>query len=687
MRLLNTETGQFCFFNSHRDVQYAILSHVWSADGEQSFQDLRAIQDSLVPTTGLGPTFLWLLGLIWIHLLCCLAEITDSLRILFLSTLRCEGARACPVTWLKIWSEHFRRVAMDARRRTHSILYHRGSRVSAKVQDACAVARADGFRYIWIDSCCIDKTSSAELSEAINSMYMWYRNAVVCYAWLADVPCLSDENDPHAPDSLFRNSKWFTRGWTLQELIAPPTVVFLSALWNPIGTRASLGDTIHEITNINVRILKGDPEKPIASVSVAERMSWAARRKTTRIEDEAYALMGLFDVSFAIVYGEGRRAFVRLQEAILRQSPDSSLLAWGRPHLQTMRPTPERDDPERGTTPPALRFWNWQHVHEWSPDEPNPYTFFAFSPLDFEDCVSIRSVSHNEYIRRLNMDIPFPEYSVSPHGVRTTLPLLPVSLCFPNDFISALPIATVYFLVILPCERLTDGSKSVGELMALVCEEINRPYYGNDPPPPRSCMQLAGGSYLAMAGRQIQSPCRVVTLTADNLAQWRPHVRMKTIHIPSLFPYYHSRFHSAESFSIRGPTVVLRLYSWCENAIRGHGYTLGPSSRALANAALAADAVHVLTMSKGDDAHLRIQLGPCHLQMLHVPVVVTALHDEIDSSPGARYQGKAAAHRFWECVFSTRSGVRQTLRFTLQIVRGAEQGDREWFLSYELMPI
>ncbi|KAI0643998.1 heterokaryon incompatibility protein-domain-containing protein, partial [Trametes meyenii] len=196
--------------------------------------------------------------------------------------------------------------------------------ISDKILKCCAFARANGYRYLWVDTCCIDKTSSAELTEAINSMAEWYTRAAVCYAYLHDVEY--GEN-PKAHNSSFRRSKWFTRGWTFQELLFPDTVIFLSSNWRMIGTKALLSQPIFEITGILTDVLLH--ERPLSSVSVAARMSWASRRQTTRVEDEAYCLLGIFGVYIPTIYGEGRHAFVRLQEEILRRIPDQTLFAWG----------------------------------------------------------------------------------------------------------------------------------------------------------------------------------------------------------------------------------------------------------------------------------------------------------------------------------------------------------------------
>ncbi|RCI10713.1 hypothetical protein L249_5156 [Ophiocordyceps polyrhachis-furcata BCC 54312] len=193
----------------------------------------------------------------------------------------------------------------------------------AKIRYSAVQAVADNLEWIWIDSCCIDKSSSAELSEAINSMYAWYKNSEVCYAYLSDVSATVDTSNT---DGDFARCRWFTRGWTLQELLAPADLVFYSQDWVMIGEKTTLCRPLSIITGIDEGILTG--ARALESASIAKRMSWAAHRRTTRPEDVAYCLMGLFDVNMPMLYGEGQRAFLRLQEEIMKQSDDQSLFAW-----------------------------------------------------------------------------------------------------------------------------------------------------------------------------------------------------------------------------------------------------------------------------------------------------------------------------------------------------------------------
>lgn len=226
----------------------------------------------------------------------------------------------------------------------HELDKARQKRGFEKISNCCRQAARDGYEWAWIDSCCINKSSSVELSEAINSMFNWYRRSTICYAFLDDVVCRgahSWEWDEAIPRS-FELSRWFTRGWTLQELIAPRGVEFYNASWDEIGTKASLAPAISLITGVPVDVLE---DTDLTKCPAAEVMSWASGRQTTRIEDRAYSLLGLFNISMPLLYGEGTSAFRRLQEEILKATGDYTLFAWE-------------------------QFWNVdRHFHASSPDD------------------------------------------------------------------------------------------------------------------------------------------------------------------------------------------------------------------------------------------------------------------------------------------------------------------------------
>ncbi|KAH8684285.1 heterokaryon incompatibility protein-domain-containing protein [Tricladium varicosporioides] len=201
---------------------------------------------------------------------------------------------------------------------------------ATKIKYVSSYCKEQGFHYVWIDTCCIDKSSSAELSEAINSMYGWYEGSVVCYAYLEDVeyaPIMHVSASLENKYKAIRKSRWFNRGWTLQELIAPKEISFFNRQWRYLGSKGGLSPLLSNITTIPEDVLV-EPEKR-RDFSVARKMTWAAKRQTTRIEDVAYSLLGIFDVNMPLLYGEGQKAFTRLQEEILKETDDQSLLAWG----------------------------------------------------------------------------------------------------------------------------------------------------------------------------------------------------------------------------------------------------------------------------------------------------------------------------------------------------------------------
>ncbi|EEU35789.1 uncharacterized protein NECHADRAFT_44368, partial [Fusarium vanettenii 77-13-4] len=259
----------------------------------------------------------------------------------------------------------------------------RGKPGVSKIEATCKIARnARQLKYAWIDACCIDKTSSAELSEAINSMFAWYSDAEVCLVWLSDLepmPCrasLKDQMETLA--TALRKCRWFTRGWTLQELIAPRRMEFFDREWTFVGAKADLHSVLSATTGIEASVLSDCSR--LRYVPVARRMSWAANRKTTRIEDEAYCLLGIFGINMPLIYGEGQKAFLRLQEEIARESNDLSLFVWQR---------------QRGNAVNTM---------------PKLSGIFAESPVDFLTCATIKRQDdqfHNDH-----------EFAITNNGLR-----------------------------------------------------------------------------------------------------------------------------------------------------------------------------------------------------------------------------------------------------------------------------
>lgn len=191
-----------------------------------------------------------------------------------------------------------------------------------KIRFCCDQASADGLEYSWVDTCCIDKSNAQELSTAINSMFRWYKAAGKCYVYLSDVS-LSD-GIANATDlqmnwiGAFQQSRWFTRGWTLQELLAPREVDFFCKEGKWLGSKESLGQEIHEVTKIPTDALLH--RRSLREFSVEDRLRWAAKRITTLKEDKVYCLLGIFSVFLPLIYGEGEAyAELRLRDEIQRR--------------------------------------------------------------------------------------------------------------------------------------------------------------------------------------------------------------------------------------------------------------------------------------------------------------------------------------------------------------------------------
>ncbi|KAJ1322991.1 HET domain-containing protein [Microdochium nivale] len=323
MHLLNVHTRLLEQFLGTSRPPYAILSHTWG-DHEAKFEDYCAASahvdnGPLQPEPRLRPRYRR-------------------------ARTRREPGRESQRLVLNL--QHRAECSRQRRRR------HRGPG-HAKIAACCRQAKAEGFDYVWIDTCCIDKRSSAELSEAINTMFRWYKEASCCYVFLANVPSVVTNAGwltlgdflscplgfPPSQREAFQSSRWFRRGWTLQELLAPETLQFFDTDWSFIGVvRREHSDSkwaakFPDLTNM-VSQITGIPralfqDGQIGSVSVAQRMSWASSRETTREENMAYCLLGIFDVNMPLLYGEGLKAFERLQEEIIRTNSDQSIFVFG----------------------------------------------------------------------------------------------------------------------------------------------------------------------------------------------------------------------------------------------------------------------------------------------------------------------------------------------------------------------
>ncbi|KIH91122.1 hypothetical protein SPBR_01423 [Sporothrix brasiliensis 5110] len=281
----------------------------------------------------------------------------------------------------------------------------------AKITSTCTLALQRGLEWAWIDTCCIDKTNNTELTESINSMFNWYQCAAVCFVHLVDLDAspsarVSSDNDGgnNAEDghshrdyvyNQIRRCAWFRRGWTLQELLAPHMVEFYDARWSPIGSKIDLAPLLADITHIPVPAILG--EERLSSYSTAQRMAWASQRVTTKVEDLAYCLLGLFDVYMPLIYGEGRRAFQRLQEEIIKRTTDLTLFAW--------MPSDAAAGDDLPSTQPAGR---------------EPYMpLLAPSPAEFEHCHQLSQFRNDDC-----------EFAVTNRGLRisTYLVLVPLAL-------------------------------------------------------------------------------------------------------------------------------------------------------------------------------------------------------------------------------------------------------------------
>ncbi|KAI1797060.1 heterokaryon incompatibility protein-domain-containing protein [Ganoderma leucocontextum] len=517
MRLLDTHTGHFVEFYDISNIRYAILSHTWDPRGEQTYQDVREIQECH-PIQAHGTSM-------ELERSPLLPDPPDHVNVE-------QQLSYTPGFW-------------DDRR------------LSDKIRQSCEIARFHGYRYLWIDSCCIDKTSSSELSEAINSMYTWYGRAAICYAFLADVP---HGDIPDSYESAFRKSRWFRRGWTLQELIAPSRLVFLSSDWQALGSKSSMAGLVEQITRIDRKVLTN--QLSLDKMSVARRMSWAAERETTRVEDRAYSLLGIFDLNMPTLYGEGERAFRRLQEEILRRIPDQTLFAlneypaWPGLPIHWGDAGPGYHVLKRGMDP-----------DRYTVETSHTQSLFGSSPSSFIYAGSVDTMPEHVYLDLLGLsEIPYPDYSSSPYGIRSSFPIIPLRQCFVPETLSASSGGDIseWYLVVLGCYSSSEFQGLGPHLLARVCRVA---------PSPSSKVELmtVGALRIYRADTASSTEFTVFTVTADQLKCLCRLVQIRSVYLP-----HPDRASPTPSPSVNplAPDRVFRLAlsSYTSSVLRADGY-------------------------------------------------------------------------------------------------------------------
>ena len=382
-------------------------------------------------------------------------------------------------------------------------------------------------------------------------MYKWYGLAQVCYAYLADVP---PGKNHHAKDSAFHKSRWFHRGWTLQELIAPFSVEFLSEDWEPISSKHALVDLVESVTKIDERALLH--LEPLDTFSVAQRLSWAANRKTTRVEDRAYSLLGLFDINMPTLYGEGDRAFRRLQEQIMQRTPDQSLFAWGHhyPISQLPQDTDALDAPKAHTA--TLRTWV---------DQSN---LFVTSPDYFWGCEGVRA-SRRDTSQLLSSNGHKIAYTHTPYGISTQFLMVPLTR---DLLLRAIPHCSEDFQ--LDTEDLPEGSRLY--LAILRCELgqhqghfLGRICYVTSSEEPDINYVYAAYMYVSESGSQ-EYWAGLFRLSLETMEDCRPQTELKTACIP--YPNRSTLSTSSNRLDQPYTTIKLVLLKATRKALRSQGY-------------------------------------------------------------------------------------------------------------------
>ena len=472
------------------------------------------------------------------------------------------------------------------------------SRYSDKIKRFCEVARQDGFEWGWVDSSCIDKSSSSELSEAINSMYDWYRYSGTCYCFLHDLHDI-DTSDPTFCEE-FGNSKWFTRGWTLQELLAPSVLLFLSKTWRVIGTKYTLASIVETVTHIDYTVLTF--EQPLEAVSVARKMSWAASRTTTRVEDEAYSLMGIFGVTIPISYGEGRYAFIRLQEEIVKHCPDQTIFAWGR----------DLDPSELMFAPPGHvdGTSNNLSVSQPSLNINRDEYLLASGPRHFKQSSTFRRLSQGAFAELLDLS-PEDTYQVftpTSYGMHACVPVLTV---YRDDSLFNPPT----HIALLACED------QYHRLFALLL----RPHWQDEIDGYNFLVGAIVGdpNTLVSSDTPLQSHYyRVTFLTREDVVSLRQDIKMVDLYIPhrptitsqklELEEATHAALRDSREF------FEVRLSGWSRTLLTLSGYTLSPPTDVniarhdgrLVSTPLSTPITSAIVIFDNDE-HITIRIGRC----------------------------------------------------------------------------
>ncbi|KAH9854735.1 heterokaryon incompatibility protein-domain-containing protein [Lenzites betulinus] len=596
-RFLDTFTGEFRWIENPATIIYAILSHTWRSEAEgseQNYTEVRKLQDDFGPPRILVPRDL-----------------------------------TCPLT------------APGA----ESFLSH--PKLSDKIKDACRIAREAGFRLIWIDSCCIDKTSSAELAEAINSMYELYRLSTVCFVYLADVPDNGADPSDRAR-STFARSRWHKRGWTLQELIAPARVVFLTDAWTFLGTKRGLAATLMQVSRIDIGILTG--RTSLESVSVAKRMSWASARETTRVEDEAYSLLGIFGVHLSPIYGEGRNAFLRLQEEIVRTVPDQSIFAWG-PSC-------------------ALRALDQAECRSEDASSEHPTGLLASSPREFRETTDIKSVSHTDFLSLLSGGSPsleaHPEVPplhcvFTPQGIRLqvlaidlaelpqvataaiSIPYIGLRNLSMDDYGHCLELGRACSLAILRCTGSNDelialalfgpasGEQDHNSGVSIATHAKCRPSCPGRPS--YRVVRLTQNAVKTLQAHLSPTPKHVVLLRHSGF----PTRRTETLTPIHLWPFTaeerRRRFDMLHTF-IPGPPADFQLAPTCKAELRALGFTITPLSCQRVHAGMTVLMNTVLTADS-------LQEGLVLSQHIQINIVLTRMQERAEGNTGVSF---AVAH-------------------------------------------